>query len=122
MENINLTVRTMKQIYLNDEPFLLDTFEEIYEIEGFLVAVNKNKLVIVNPNKEIVVSEKGLIIQVAGWGKCISIRKNNVEGIYHYDGTLLVPFEFYRVFIEDADNFIFSVKRNKEDALEPYII
>ena len=107
----------VKSLYI-----LPDVFTAIYEIKGFLVAVNKNKLVIINPNGEIVVSEDGLLLQDAEGGKCISMRKDGVEGIYHYDGTLLVPFEFYRVFIEDADDLCFHVKKNKGDSLEPYTV
>lgn len=119
--NNNLNIRDKKMIYLNDAPLLSDAFDYVYCIDGFLVAVSSNKLVIVNSEGNIILSEEGTLCQVYGYGKCVSIKKGHTVGVYQYDGTLLLPFgEFSLVFISDSNHF--EVKRTKQDVWTPYSI
>ena len=115
-----LEVRAMSAIYLNGVPLVPDLFDYVFEIDGFKVAYNSSKLMIVDSEGNILLSEEGLIAQDAGNGKCIALRKGNLMGVYHYDGTLLVPFEFYLVSICNPDKLIFKVQKNKGDAWELY--
>lgn len=106
----NLTILDKKMIYLNDLPFIPDAFDDVFDIDNYLVAYNSQKLVIVNPESEILVSEEGIVQQIHSWGKCIAFQKGNKVGVYHYDGTLLIPFVFHHIFIVDADDFVFKVQ------------
>ena len=115
-----LEIRTMNAIYLNGVPLVPDLFDYVFEIDGFKVAYTSSKLMIIDSEGNIIVSEEGLIAQDAGNGKCIALRKGNFMGVYHYDGTLLVPFEFHLVSICNPDKLIFKVQKNKGDKPELY--
>lgn len=115
-----LEVRDKKIIYLNGVPLIPDVFDYAYEVKNFRVAYNSNKLVIVDSEGNIIVSEEGNVEQVSGYGKCISFRKNNLVGVYHYDGSIIVPFEFHFVFIVDPDDLIFEIQKNKGEPWEQY--
>lgn len=117
MEN-TLEVRNKKVIYMNNHQLINDTFNDVTEFRGFLIAYNSNHLVIINPRGDLILSEEGTVYQVCDDGKYISIRKDNVMGVYRYDGKLIVPFEFYATFIVDGNEFL--VKKNKGDKFLPY--
>lgn len=117
-KNLGLTVRDKKAIYLDGKQLIPDVFDYVDEFEGFKIAHNPDCLTIVNPSGEVIVSEKDVIVcQVYYYGEYISLRKNNVMGVYRYDGTIVVPFEFYMTFITDKG---IEVKRNEDDSWEHY--
>ncbi len=113
-----LEVRNKKIIYMNNHQLLNDVFDDIQDFRDFLVAWNLKHLVIISSKGELILSEKGLVIQVFSYGKYISIRKGNVMGVYRYDGKLVVPFEFYCIVICDSNEF--WVCKNKDDKLSLY--
>lgn len=93
-------------------------------MEDYLVAYNSNKLVIINPQGQVIVSEEGTVMQIHSWGKCVSIKKGNVSGVYYYDGTLLIPFEFHLIFIAivDTTQFVFNIKDTPQSGWRPYCL
>lgn len=97
-----LEIKTKKVIYLNGHRLLNDDFDYSYEFKGFIIAYNSNHLVIINHDGDLLVSEEGTVFQVYNYGEYVSIRKNNVMGVYRYDGSLVLPFEFYTAFIYDS--------------------
>ena len=99
-KNLALTIRDKKVIYLNDKQLVPDAFDWVYEFKGFLIAYNPNKLVIVNSEGKVIVSEDCVLHQVFNYGEYISLRKNNTMGVYRYDGSIAVPFEYYSVSID----------------------
>jgi len=118
-KNLGLTVRDKKAIYLDDKQLIPDVFDYVDTFEGFKVAHSSDCLTIVSPKGEILVSEKDILIcQIYYYGKYISLRKNNVMGVYRYDGTIIVPFEFYMTFISDKG---IEVQKNEGDSWEHYI-
>lgn len=120
--NNNLDIRDQKMIYSGDIPLIPDVFDEVFKVEGYLVAYNSSKLVIINPEGQVIVSEEGTVMQIYSWGKCISLKKGNVSGVYYYDGTLLVPFEYYLVFIAivEANQFVFEIQDTPQSGWRPY--
>ena len=118
-KNLGLTVRDKKSIYLDGKPLLPDVFNYVDEYKDFKIAHSPDCLTIINNKGEIIVSEKNVIvIQVFNYGEYISLRKNNFMGVYRYDGTLVVPFEFYMTFITDKG---IEVQKNEDDSWEHYI-
>lgn len=117
MEN-KLEVRDKKIIYMNNHQLINDAFDCVNEFKGFLVSYNSNHLVIIDSKGNLILSEEGTVWQVFNYGEYISIRKGNVMGVYRYDGILVVPFEFYIIFISDIDEFL--VKKNKDDEFSLY--
>lgn len=109
-----LEVRNKKIIYMNNHQLINDAFDDVKEFKGFLVAYNSNHLIIIDPKGDLILSEEGTVCQVFNYGRYISIRKDNVMGVYRYDGKLVVPFEFYTVAICDIDEFLVSKYRNDE--------
>lgn len=109
-----LEVRNKKIIYMNNHQLINDAFDDVKEFKGFLVAYNSNHLIIIDPKGDLILSEEGTVCQVFNYGRYISIRKDNVMGVYRYDGKLVVPFEFYIVAICDIDEFLVSKYRNDE--------
>ena len=117
-KNLEINIRDKKAIYLGDKQLLPDVFDYVDKFKGFIIAHSPDCLTIVNPNGEIIVSEKDVFVcQVFNHGEYISLRKNNVMGIYLYDGTIVVPFEFYMTFISDKG---IEVKKNESDLWELY--
>jgi len=113
-----LEVKDKKAIYLNGHQLISDAFDYVYEYKGYLIAYNSNHLVIISPDGDLLVSEEGTVWQVYNYGEYVSIRRNNVMGVYLYDGSLVVPFEFYAVFIWFEKEF--QVMKNKGDNYIPY--
>lgn len=114
-----LEVRDKKVIYMNGHRLLNDDFDYSYEFKGFIIAYNSNHLVIISPNGDLLVSEEGTVWQAYNYGEYISIQKDDdVMGAYRYDGLLVVPFEFYAVFISFEKKF--EVMKNKGDKYIPY--
>lgn len=113
-----LEVRNKKVIYMNNHRLLNDVFDDVKEFKGFLVAWNLKHLVILDSKGDLILSEEGTIRQVFNYGQYISIRKDNVIGVYRYDGKLVLPFEFYSVVICDSDEI--WVCKNKGDELSLY--
>lgn len=120
--NNNLNIRDKQMIYLGSIPLIFDVFDEVFNVEDYLVAYNSKKLVIVNPESEIIVSEEGIVQQIRSWGKCIAFQKGNKVGVYHYDGTLLIPFVFHHIFIVDADDFVFKVQDTPKSNWRDYTL
>ena len=115
-------IRCKKVIYKGEELLLPDLFDEIFNFKGYMIAYNHDKLVIVDSEGEKKVEEEGIVEQVAGFGKCISIKKPDGKmGVFLYDGTILVPFNYSSVFISDADNFEFDVKEQESDSWKRFI-
>lgn len=117
-KNLEINIRDKKAIYLGDKQLLPDLFDYVDTFKKFIVAHSPDCLTIVNPNGEIIVSEKDVFVcQVFNHGEYISLRKNNVMGIYLYDGTIVVPFEFYMTFITDKG---IEVQKNEGDSWKYY--
>lgn len=90
----------------------------VWEIENYLIILNTSNtlLIIVNPLGEIVLSKNNIIVMQFR-GNYISVKENDVVGVYKYDGSIVVPFEFEFIFIKENE---FLVSKNKEDELVPY--
>lgn len=115
-----LEVRDKKVIYMNNHQLLNDAFDVVLKFKGFLVAYNSKHFVIIDPKGNLLVSEEGTVWQVFNYGEYTSIRKNNVMGVYRYDGKLVIPFEFYSIAICYDDEGEFWVRKNKDDELSLY--
>lgn len=113
-----LEVRDKKVIYMNGHRLLNDDFDYSYEFKGFIIAYNSNHLVIISPNGNLLVSEEGTVWQAYNYGEYISIRRNNVMRVYRYDGSLVVPFEFWTVYIRDTGRY--DIQKFKGDNFVPY--
>lgn len=79
-----------------------------------LIVQTTNKLIIINFDDDTI----GNILQVHNYGKYFVIRdKNNLCGVIRYDGLIVVPFEFYTVFLcYDTIN----VKKNENSKFKIY--
>lgn len=110
-------VRNKKAIYMNNHQLIKDVFDEVYTFNGFLVAYNSKHFVIIDPKGDLLVSEEGTVWQAFNNGEYTSIRKDGFMGVYHYDGTLVIPFEFHSVGICDNDEFWVSKYEDDEFSL-----
>jgi len=111
-----LEVKTKKVIYMNNHQLLNDYFDKVREYKGYLIAYNSSHLVIFSPTGDLILSEEGDVFQV-NYG-CIAFQKDNVMGIYRYDGSIAVPFNFFSTYITDEETF--AIQKHEGDDYIPY--
>ena len=91
---------------------------DVREIENYLVILNTSNtlLIIINPLGDIVLSKNDItVMQVRG--NYISVKENDVVGVYKYDGSIVVPFEYKFIFIQENE---FLISKSNKDELVPY--
>ena len=90
----------------------------VQDIKNYLVIVNNSNtlLIIVNPSGEIVLSKNDIVVMQIR-DTYISVKENDVVGAYNYDGSIVVPFEFKCIYIEENG---FLVSKDDKNNLQPY--
>ena len=91
---------------------------DVREIENYLVILNSSNtlLIIINPLGDIVLSKNNItVMQVRS--NYISVKENNFVGVYKYDGSIVVPFEYKFIFIKENE---FLVSKSNKYELVPY--
>lgn len=86
--------------------------------EHSLIIQTTNKLVIIDFDNDTIISRNGTILQVYNYGRYFVIKdNNNLCGVIRYDGFIVVPFEFYAIFLcYDSIN----VKKDENSKFEIY--
>lgn len=83
-----------------------------------LILQTDKKLIIFNLHDETIFSKSGTVEQVYSYGNYFVMRDiYNLSGVLRYDGLVVVPFEFYAIFLCDG---IINVKKDENSDFEQY--
>lgn len=101
----NFSIQKKISLLINGQQITADVYEEDYTIDNFLVVHNSNILTIVNYDDGSIFSKYGKIEQVYDCGKFFVMYDifNNM-GIIRYDGTIIVPFNYFKLAIDTNGN------------------
>lgn len=112
-----LEVRNKKIIYFNNNPLVYHAFDVVLEFKGYLIAYDSDLIVFIHPNGHVVSSMTAniIVVQVFNYGEYISLKAStplyDAMGVFHYDGEIVVPFQYDYIFISDKG---IEVRSNNE--------
>ncbi len=108
----------MKNIDIQNKNYVYLDGSEPLAFQHSLIIQTNNKLTIINFNDDTIISKKGTVEQVYAYGNYFVIKDNyNLSGVIRYDGLIVVPFEFFAIFL---CNGIINVKKYENSDFELY--
>lgn len=88
-----------------------------FNVENSLIIQTPDIITFVNINDGAIISKKGSINQVYYYKYFVICDTNGLYGVIRYDGTVVVPFEFYNIIIWDD---VIKVQKYENSDYEKY--
>lgn len=96
-------------VYLDEAPPL--------KVDHSLIFQPPNRIIFINIDNDSIILKNSTVWQVHNYKHFVIKDTNNLYRVIQYDGVVIVPFEFYRIFILDD---IIKVQKNKDSDYEEY--
>ncbi len=95
----------------------LDDCSHSLRVDNSLIIQIPDRIVFFNVNDGTIISKKGTLQQVYHYKYYVINDTKDFCGVISYDGTVVVPFEFYNIIIWDD---VIKVQKDKNSDYEQY--